>query len=66
MVISSRVKLLFADGTKKRIELLDRPPKMKLNLRLDDGSILRDLHFTRIGPDEYQQQKFIGEEVDEV
>ena len=62
MTITSRVKLLFADGTKKRIELLDRPPKLKLNLKLGDGTELKNLYFTRVGPDEYAQDKFIGEE----
>lgn len=63
MTITSRVKLLFADGTKKRIQLFDRPPKLKLNLQLDDGSVMRDLYFTRVGPDTYQQDKFIGGDV---
>ena len=62
MTITSRVKLLFVDGTKKRIELLDRPPKMKLTLKLEDGTEMKNLYFTRVGPDEYQQDKFVGED----
>ena len=61
-MITSRVKLLFTDGTKKRIQLFDRPARLKLNLQMDDGTMMRDLYFERTGVDEYTQQEFIGDD----
>jgi len=63
MTISPKVTLRFADGTKRRIELYDRPSGFTVNLRLDNGELLNDLHFRRTGPDEYTQKVFVeGEE----
>ena len=57
-MITPKVKLIFADGTKQKIELYRRPPMLDLNLTLKDGKVLRNLHFLRSGPDEYRQRVF--------
>lgn len=58
MTISPKVKLIFADGTKQKIELYKRPPMLDLNLTLKDGKVLKGLHFIRSGVDEYTQKVF--------
>lgn len=57
-MITPKVKLIFADGTKQKIELYKRPPMLDLNLTLKDGKVLRNLHFIRSGPDAYTQKVF--------
>jgi hypothetical protein len=52
------VTLIFEDGTKKRIELYNRPPVIDINLRLDNGDVIEGLHFVRNGPDSYRQGIF--------
>ena len=57
MVISPRVKLIMMDGSKQRIQLYERPARLKLDLELETGAVMRGMLFERTGVDEYTQVK---------
>ena len=57
MTITSRVKLIMLDGTKQRVQLFQRPARLKLDLELDTGAVMRGMLFERTGVDEYTQVK---------
>ena len=54
-MIGPIVKLLFTDGTKKRLELYNRPPAIVLEGTDAEGNKV-ETTFIRSGPDEYRQK----------
>lgn len=54
MTIKPIVKLTFADGSKKRLELYNRPPMIILEAKDSEGKEIK-VSFLRNGPDEYRQ-----------
>ncbi len=57
MTVKPKVTLIFADGTKRKVEMYDRPPSDEIiyfRFIGTDGSKL-EVPFSRFGPDEYRQ-----------
>ncbi len=50
------VRLRFADGTKKRLEIYHRPPAIVLEGKDAEGNKV-ETTFIRSGPDEYRQKE---------
>ncbi|MHA2389974.1 MAG: hypothetical protein ACXACW_14740 [Candidatus Hodarchaeales archaeon] len=56
--IGPRVTLIFADGTKRKIELYSRPPVIKVNLDKGKGNVIKEIEFIRDGVDTYRERVF--------